>query len=357
MMDWLNQTEWLGNSLYAWGMTTLGVVLAFIVVRLGLVLFGKYMAWRTRNRPKRWLDAISRALSDTHGVMLASLIVLVALRFLEFPPTVSLRLGQLLFLLVGVQLAIWVSRVLVELLDYADRNGQSAHNAVIFGILRWAVQLVIWSVVLLAAMDNAGINVNAFIASLGIGGIAVALAAQAVLGDLLASLSIGLDKPFEVGDSIGFGSASGTVERVGIKSSRIRTSSGEEISIGNAVLMQGPVSNFSRLRERRVVLSPKLALDAPRAEAMAFLEQTSALIGGIEKVRLERGHLIGIGESSLDFEFVYRVLDPGFDLHRDIQQRISLGMMEIVEQLRLQWAAPRRVLQSSGRMDGAAAGD
>ena len=207
-------------------------------------------------------------------------------------------------------------------------------------------QLVVWVVLLLAVLSNAGVNVNTFIASLGIGGVAVALAAQSVLGDLLASISIGLDKPFEVGEFIAFDDVSGTVSHVGIKSTRIASLSGEELAISNAQLLGKLVHNYARMKERRVVYPLSIAIDTPREKAERVALEVREIISSVSQVRFDRGHLTGFGDAALNYEFIYHVLSPEFALHRDVQQHITLAILALIEREGVRLITPTQVLHA-----------
>lgn len=347
------QGDWFGNPLSAWLLAAIGAVAGFVVVYGIAMLLGRRLAHRAVQYPGGAAETFASALKATRGWILLLLAVLIASGFLELPHALRLRLGQLAYVLVGVQLALWVSRLVESWLQHAaGRQRGTRRNPVLIGILSWSAQAVIWIVLLLAVLDNAGVNVNTLVASLGVGGVAVALAAQNVLGDLFASLSIGLDKPFDVGDDIAFGEVSGVVRHVGIKSTRILSQSGEEVVVANSVLLKEQVRNYSRLRERRVTFRFGIANDTPRASVERLLDDLRRAIEGLPEVRLDRGHFIGFGQYSLDFEFVYLVLNPRFAHYRDIQQAINLCVLELLERMQVKLAVPVRLLRDERARNG-----
>jgi small-conductance mechanosensitive channel len=224
------------------------------------------------------------------------------------------------------------------------------------GVLTWAVQLCVWVTLALALLAAGGVNITAFVASLGVGGVAVALALQNVLTDLFSSIAIGLDKPFEVGEFIAFGNDLGTVTRVGIKSTRIQSLSGEELAVSNSVLLKDLIHNYSRMKERRVVLNFRLPFDTPRGKIPEIIERVRGIIESDSPTRFDRGYLSGFGEYGLDFEFVYYVLDPDYSTFVGIQQRINLAMLDAWDELGIEFAVPARKLRSAapaGTNDGA----
>jgi small-conductance mechanosensitive channel len=202
-------------------------------------------------------------------------------------------------------------------------------------------------VIVLAMLSNIGIDITAFIASLGVGGIAVALAAQSVLGDLFASVAIAVDKPFEVGDFIVFGSVAGAVETVGIKTTRIRSIGGEQIVMSNTELLKQTVSNYKRLKERRIVFGfgVTYATTADQAEAIPGI--VKRVVEASEQLRFDRTHFKGFGESSLDYEVVYIVLVPDYNPYMDQQQRINLALMREFAASGIEFAFPTRTVYLS----------
>ncbi|WP_255569181.1 mechanosensitive ion channel family protein [Comamonas sp. NLF-1-9] len=347
VQDWWKEPLWLGETALAWALALAAALLAYVLVHALAVLLARRLEKLARQRPGSALTIAEAVVKATRGWLLLLLSVAVALRTLHLSRPLPEVLSQLIYVLVGVQLALWLSRLLVCSLEHLAHQDGAPRNPVMLGIIKWSTQLVVWVVLLLSVLSNAGVNVNAFIASLGIGGVAVALAAQSVLGDLLASISIGLDKPFEVGEYIAFDDISGTVSHVGIKSTRIASLSGEELAISNAQLLGKLVHNYARMQERRVAYRLSIALDTPRAQAERIVPEVRALIEAMETVRLDRAHLIGFGSSALDYEFIYYVLSPDFALHRDVQQQITLGILALLERLQVRLITPTRVLHAA----------
>jgi small-conductance mechanosensitive channel len=199
-------------------------------------------------------------------------------------------------------------------------------------------------VVLDLILANLGVEISTLVASLGVGGIAVALAAQNVLGDLFASLSIILDRPFEVGDFIVVGPQRGTVERIGLKTTRVRSLDGEQIVFGNADLLTSRVQNFKHLQERRVLLRFGVLYSSP-AEAVAKVPGVvQRIIEAQENLRFERAHFSGFGASSLDFEVVYWCLSPDYVRFMDLQQAVNLALLQAVRTEGLDFAFPTQSL-------------
>jgi len=217
------------------------------------------------------------------------------------------------------------------------------------GVLRFVGMIVIGAVVLILALDNMGIAVTPLLTGLGISGIAVALAVQNVLGDLFASLAILLDKPFVVGDNIQVGTQAGTVERIGIKTTRVRATGGEQLIFANNDLLKGVLQNFKRMDERRVAFNlniryataPDKLRQIPKIVESALLPHTP--------VRFERCNLRTLGDWAVVCEVVYFVMTPDFRTHVMAQEAFSLELLERFAEAGLSFAYPTTIAMDGGK--------
>jgi small-conductance mechanosensitive channel len=212
-------------------------------------------------------------------------------------------------------------------------EGRRAHSGVddraalsSLDIIRFIASVVIWSLVLLLTLDNLGVNITALVAGLGVGGVAVALATQNVLGDLFASLSIALDRPFVVGDFLAIDTFLGAVENIGIKSTRLRSLDGEQIILSNGDLLKSRVRNYGRMVERRVQFSVGVAYTTPVEQLEQIPGWIREFITKEKDTRFDRSHFLKHGASSLEFETVYYVLTADYNRYMDIQQSINLDI-------------------------------
>ena len=211
------------------------------------------------------------------------------------------------------------------------------------GFVKEALSMAVWVLAFLLLLANLGIDITALIAGLGVGGIAIALAVQKVLGDLLASLSIALDKPFKVGDFLVVGNEKGTVEHIGIKSTRLRSLDGEQIIMSNADLLGSRVRNFGLMYERRIVYKLGIVYETPREKIKAVPAIIERAIRAHDKTRFDRAHFVSFGDFSLNYEAVFYVLDPAYGVSMDIQQAINLEIHEEFEKLGIEFAYPTAV--------------
>lgn len=212
------------------------------------------------------------------------------------------------------------------------------------GTFRWLILTVVYAAILLLALENLGVDVTALIAGLGVGGIAIALAVQNVLGDLFGSLTITLDKPFVVGDFIVVGSEMGTIEKIGIKTTRVRSLGGEQLIFGNNDLLSSRIRNYKRMQERRIVFTFGVTYQTSAEQAASIASGVREIVSGMERTRFDRCHFQKFGASSLDFEVVYFVLSAEYNVYMDVQQAINLEMMRRFERDGIEFAYPTQTL-------------
>jgi small-conductance mechanosensitive channel len=335
----------LTNALFA----LCAAVVSFIVIHSLLALFRKRICALDDERAHRPIAEVLRdTLARTSNLAVLATSILIGLSVLDLPPPWDQRLRHLWFITLGAQLALYLHRAIaITARRYFRVHGHGAEDeqvTVAHTLAIWALQWSVWTVFLLAMLSNLGINVSTFIASLGIGGVAIALAVQNILGDLFASLSIAVDKPFEVGDTISTPDFSGTVEHVGLKTTRVRADSGEQIVIANAELLKKIVRNYKRMTTRRVVYTLRASPNTPPELAARVPDALRAIVEKKDKVRLDRAHLKALDQNFLEFEVVYYMLDANYRLFMDTQQAVILESMQMFIDLGVSTSAPPRQL-------------
>ncbi|CAM5795974.1 mechanosensitive ion channel family protein [Rhizobacter fulvus] len=346
-LDWAGHTTVAGVSLASLALGIGAAMLAYVLMSLALRIALSHLtrvAERTTNRAD---DMLVEVLAGTNRWLLALVAILVGVGMLDLPDRWSSRVGQLWFIALALQVALWANRcVSIGLRRHALKHAAtpSATVGAAATLVSWGLRTLLWAIVLLAMLSNLGVNITAFIASLGVGGIAVALAAQNILGDLFASVAIAADKPFEVGDFIVLGSVAGTVELVGVKTTRIRSLGGEQIVMSNTELLKQTVSNYKRLRERRIVFGFGVSYDTSAEQAEEIPLIVRRLVEQSPRLRFDRAHFKGFGASSLDYEVVYIVLDPAYGVYMDEQQRINLALMRELGERGIGFAFPTQTL-------------
>jgi len=257
-------------------------------------------------------------------------------------------LARLVSALWIVALAMPVSHFLGDILKvFEQRVVAQTQTKLDDTALPWinrGVQVLVVGTAAMIGLHNLGIDITALIASLGIGGIAVALAVQNILADLFACLTISFDKPFVIGDFIIVGDLMGTVEHIGLKTTRIRSLSGEQLVFSNNDLLGSRIRNFKRMYERRVVFNFGVVYQTSYDHLAEIPAMVKKVIGAQEQTRFDRAHFKSYGDSSLDFEVVYYVLVPDYNTYMDIQQAINMSLFRQFEKKGIQFAYPTRTL-------------
>lgn len=309
-------------------------VVTVLVIKAGLKLAIQRLRVMSQHTRTTVDDGLVRVLERTSTALIFVVGLLVGLGLLPLDDRWHGRVAQLWFAVVALQLGLWGQQAIALGLQAQQQRNSTGNGALSASatLLSWGLRGALWVVVVLAVLSNLGVNITAFVASLGIGGIALALAVQNILGDLFASLAIAVDKPFEVGDSITVGDVTGTVERVGLKTTRIRALGGEQIVMSNAELLKRTVANFKRLQTRRVLLSFGITTDASADEVAAIPPLVRELVEADPMLKLARAHFKGFGDNALSFEVVYRVKDPSYDVYMDHQQALNLALMRALQQ-------------------------
>ncbi|MCD9123380.1 mechanosensitive ion channel family protein [Cupriavidus sp. UGS-1] len=349
MKEWLDLNVFLGIPALNWLHAGIAAVVSYLVLVTLLGFAGARLdRLAARTRPVI-IDRMADMLRHTSRFVLLLAALLIAVDFLDLPPKWASRIGHLWFLLIGLQIAIWINHaVTLWTYDRLTGSGPSAHNPVFTTVMAWGMRVMLWSVLLLAVLANMGVNITAFVASLGVGGVAVALAVQNILSDLFASLAIGLDKPFENGDFIVFGDIAGSVERIGLKTTRLRALSGEQIVCSNTELLKTTIHNYKRMAERRIQFNFRVTYQTPPETLRRIPEIVKAAVVAAGRTRFDRAHFKGFGESALEFEVVYFVTDPDYNLYMDIQQSINLAMVTELGKLGVEFGVPVRTVQLVG---------
>jgi small-conductance mechanosensitive channel len=244
-----------------------------------------------------------------------------------------------------LQGAIWGQRAIVAWIRYSlEARRDDASAATTLSVVGFIAKVVLWSVAVLMVLANLGFNVTGLVAGLGIGGVAVALAVQSIVGDLFASLVIAMDKPFALGDFIVVGDVKGTVDRLGIKTTRIRSVSGEEISMPNGMLLSSSIRNFKRMTERRIEFRFGVLYQTTPGQLERIPVIVREIIGTRPDARFDRAHFLSYGDSSLDFEVVYYVLSPDHNCYMDVQHAINVGIFRRFAEAGIEFAYPTRTL-------------
>lgn len=335
-----------GATVAGWiGFVLISIAVFFLLRRVQKILVRRWgaVAARTRTHVD---DLIVSIVSRTNVLFIALVALWVGTVALTLKPRVTTIVDLTLITALIIQAGLWSNHVLDFALErvITAREEYDPGLRTALGGISFIGRVIIWSVAVLLVLSNLHVNVTTLVAGLGVGGIAIALAVQNVLGDLFASLSILLDRPFVVGEFIVIDSLAGTVEHVGLKTTRIRSLSGEQIVMSNGDLLKSRIHNYKKLAERRIVFGFGVTYDTGYEKLVKIPAMVREIITGVEKTRFDRAHFKEYGDSSLNYEVVYIVLDPDYNIYMDIQQKINLEIYRRFEAEGIEFAFPTRTL-------------
>src|SRR5688572_2779276 len=345
LQELFDQT-YFGNAAWLWivaGAITLGAF--FILLLLRRLTRSQHR--RLAATPQEELLEIPlhvAARTTVWFLLIASLFL--GLQTVELPPKAARVLLTVFTIASFWQIGLWATTAVLAALERKQRKTLAVDRAAAgtLGIIAFMARITIWSFVLLLTLSNLGIEIQPLLAGLGIGGIAVALAAQNILGDLFASLSITLDRPFVIGDTLQVEDFVGSVEYIGVKSTRLRSVNGELIIMPNSNLVASRVRNLTRATERRVLFTISVGQDTPLAQLQKIAGLIRSLIESHPDVRFDRSHFAKITAASFDFEAVYIVRTTDYNRHMDILQEINVRLVEAFEKEGIAFAYPAQRL-------------
>jgi small-conductance mechanosensitive channel len=291
-----------------------------------------------------WRLTIGRALARTGTFFIITVAAELVARYADAPPAVAGTVRFFFVIAMALQAASWVRELILSLVEH--RAGPEADRSSLgsaMGLVRLLVSFAVFAIALVVILDNLGVNVTGLVAGLGIGGIAIGLAAQGIFSDLFAALSILFDKPFRRGDSITWDKAGGTVEDIGLKSTRIRAATGEEIVVSNTNLLSKELHNMARLRRRRISLKIGLTYQTPPDVLAGIPAIVGELVGGLGKCTLVRCGMTGFGDSTLDFEIQFDVNSESYEIAFAAQNRFCIALLERFNNEKIDFAYPTQV--------------
>lgn len=334
-----------GNSIYNY-LIALGIFIGGMAI---VFIFKKYIL----SRLKRWAESTSTSIDDLLVRAIEKSLIPVfyfgifymSLHTLILSPDFKKGLSIAAIILITILIVrTIISAINHGLRTYLKKSDDSDEREKQIKGIRGIVNLAIWAIALVFLLDNLGLKISAVVAGLGIGGIAIALAAQAVLGDLFSYFVIFFDKPFKIGDFIIVGDKVGVVEYTGIKTTRIRALSGEQIVFSNTDLTNSRVHNYKKMERRRVVFKLGVVYQTPSRKLKMIPQIVKEIIEKQDDTVFDRGHFASYGDFSLNFEFVYYVTGSDYNKYMDIQQSINLTIFEAFEREEIEFAYPSQTL-------------
>jgi small-conductance mechanosensitive channel len=349
MNSFWNNVIW-GNTVKDWTIAFAIIAGSFILLKLiKRIVIIRLEKWTEKTKTR--IDDLLVSVIERTGIPFFYLLAIyIGLTHLNLGPK-GQRILNVAILLAGTFFAV---RLITSVVAYFIKGFARPHEDTssgtkqVQGIIIIA-NLIIWMLGILFLIDNLGYSITTVLTGLGIGGIAIALASQAILGDLFSYFVIFFDKPFEIGDFIIVGKEMGTVEYTGIKTTRIRALSGEQIVMSNTDLTNSRVQNFKRLDIRRVVFYVRVAYETPAEKLKRIPLIIKQIIESQQKIQFDRAHIYEFGEFSLNIEIVYNVVSPDYNLYMDIQQAINIAIIEAFEKEDISFAYPTRKILLNGQ--------
>lgn len=343
MSDILQHT-FLGNTVAAYGIALLNIVVgAAIAHLLKRLLLHRLKHWAKRTtttlddqlvrlieRPTLWLLYLGSCYVSLQSLTL-------------YPPLAQLLMAvSIIFAtLLLLQLVGSVAEYSLRIYGYIHRDQPNMRQSL--NALIPAVRVVLWAIGIVFVLDNLGFDISAVVTGLGIGGVAIALASQGILQDLFSYFSILLDRPFEIGDFIAIGNMAGTVEQVGIKTTRLKSLDGEQLILANTDLTASRIQNFKRMAQRRIAFNLGVTYETTAEQLEKIPKLIRNVIEEIPQVTFERAHFASFGDFSLDYEIVYLVETNDYTVYRDAQQTINLAIKEQFEKTGIEFAYPTQL--------------
>lgn len=331
-------------------LTALAIASGFLLIASAVVAYARRKLDKAAETETEVDDFLLEVIRRTKVFLLFFVAVYLGSRAIEVPKQIASWIITLARLAVVAQIGFWLATAIDFALRryYRDRTESDPAAVTTIRAFRFAALIAVWSLAFVAALKVIGADVTGLITGLGIGGVAIALATQNILGDLFASLSIVLDKPFVVGDFIRTGDDLGTVEKIGLKTTRLRSLTGEQLVFSNSDLLQSRIRNYKRMLERRIVFKIGVIYQTTAAQLEQIPVIVKEIIESAGDVRFDRGHFAAFGDSSYDFEFVYWMLAPDYNLYMDTQQKINLAIVRAFEAEGIEFAYPTRTLFIQG---------
>src|SRR6202453_2269533 len=314
-------TEWL----YA------GVVGVVVWASLWIVrdlVASRYKKNSTARNPTLF-RLIGYLIGNTKQILFFAVALDVAQESLTLPDRVQRTVSNTVMILILIQIGLWAGRAVRFYLEMKElERGADRVFAGSLDIINFVARMLIWSLLVLVGLSNLGVNITALLAGLGVGGVAVALALQNVLGDLFASLSIALDKPFVIGDNLTIDTFIGKVEHIGIKTTRLRSVSGEQIILSNADILKSRVRNFGRLSQQRALATIRVPYGTTSETLHAIPKLLEGIVREQPNARFERCHLKGLESAWLEFELSFFVQQPKLNPLLDLQQAVNFRIID-----------------------------
>ena len=345
MEDFLSKS-FLANTALDWALALVVTVFVWIAVRILVRILLSRMRVLAAKTETDVDDLVTELLDKTKVFFVALVALYAGARSLEFSGGVDSVLTRIVIIGFLIQGAFWADGIVNYILgSWAQKKFKDDPTvATAMGSVRFLIRLGVWSTFVMLALDNLGIDIGPLVASLGIGGLALGLALQGTLSDLYASFSIIFDKPFAVGDFIQVGSLAGTVQHVGLKTTRVTALTGEQLIFSNSDLLGSRIQNLQRRDERRCSFILGVTYDTDPDQLERIPDFIKEIIENKDCTRFDRCFFMAFGDSALNFEVVYYMLDPDYLLYAATNHSINLDIFRKFNEEGVEFAYPTQTI-------------
>jgi len=318
-----------------------GLWVIFYIFRFGILTRLSRLTARTTSK---FDDTLVELIEGIPAYFYLLVALLIGTQFITLHSLIERVLDGLLVIVILFQATHIIQCLLAYAVDSWWGTGAGGHHQTALHGLKIFINIAIWSSAILLALSNLGFQVSTLVASLGIGGVAVAFALQKILADIFSSFSIYFDQPFQIGDYIVIGEHAGTVKKIGLKTTRIQLLQGEELVISNAELTSSRIQNFKKLKQRRARILLGVTYDTKAKDLKKIPDLVAMACEGVSHVRFDRAHFAAFGDFSLNFEVIYFVDSPDYIDFMDAQQAVNLGIVEAFEKAKIEIAFPTQTV-------------
>ena len=344
MEDFLSRT-YMNNTIQDYLIAAAGIVVGVILIplfRKALLRPFRFLAGRTVTKMD---DYVLDSLEDFGLPILNLIIIYFGINYLTLTEKAEKYIhGAFVVVVTYYAVRLVSSTVLLILQSYVRKHDTGEEKIKQLGGIMLLINVFIWAIGMLSIFANLGYDVTTVVAGLGIGGIAIALAAQNILGDLFNYFVIFFDRPFEIGDYIVIDDKKGNVEHIGIKTTRLKSLSGEQLILSNSDLTKSRIHNFKRLERRRIAFTMNVVYETSLDQLKEIPDIIKSIIASVKLTTLDRVHFLTYGDYSLKFEVVYFVETSDYNMYADIQQEINFKIFEKFQQKNIKFAYPSQTV-------------
>lgn len=323
------QNEYLHNELWRWLAGTALAIALFSIIK-GVAVYARSKKRQSRTR---WVQVMVALTAKTGTFFIFMVALTLSALTLKLSPTLDHVFSNLFFVSMLIQFAVWSQVAIGFVFDaYFTKHDNDHSSQATIDLFKFLVKALVYSLLFLVGLKQFGVDISALVTGLGVGGIAIALAVQNILSDLFSSMTIVIDKPFVVGDSITVDNLTGTVRNIGLKTTRLESSSGEQLIFANSDLLRSRIRNFKRMQQRRIEFRFRVSFNTPPQQLREIPSIIKKIVEAQKDLEFERCHLKEFGDWGIVFEYCYFVDSPEFNLYMDRQESINLELIESFKQ-------------------------